>query len=283
MLSRDLSAAPSAKRLVREVAAVSIVVLVAYALSRPDPVATLGRLYDDVVYLSVGKSIADGTGYRSVHLVGAPVHVKFPPLLPTIYAAAWHAFGTLRVVATVAVWLNIVVTAASAGVLWWVARRVLNVSPVTAALFVLVPLLTDRTMFYFTGATSEPWMLLGWSVALVLVHRLAVLDEAGRRPTVVAVALGVTLALTVLARTQAIAIAVAILLGVMLLRVGARVVLVATLATVVPLGTWRAWHGAMMVRGPLSALPDQVSYTAWLPTSDLSAVFAFATRMVRIT
>jgi hypothetical protein len=37
---------------------VALVAFVAYVASRPPAVATLGRLYDDVVYLSVGKSIA---------------------------------------------------------------------------------------------------------------------------------------------------------------------------------------------------------------------------------
>ena len=40
----------------------ALVVFVAYAASRPPAVATLGRLYDDVVYLSVGKSIGGGLG-----------------------------------------------------------------------------------------------------------------------------------------------------------------------------------------------------------------------------
>ena len=85
--------------MVLECVAVAVVVFIAYAISRPTPVATLGRLYDDVVYLSVGKSIADGHGYRSAQLVGTPVHVKFPPLLPAIYALGWRAFRSLDAVA----------------------------------------------------------------------------------------------------------------------------------------------------------------------------------------
>jgi hypothetical protein len=41
-----------------------------------------------------------------------------------------------------------------------------------AALFVAVPILTARTMFYFSGAVSEPWMLLGLATSPVLVRRL---------------------------------------------------------------------------------------------------------------
>jgi hypothetical protein len=283
MSSRDLSVPVSGRRLVIEVVVVAIVVFVAYAWSRPDSVATLGRLYDDVVYLSVGRSIANGTGYHSVHLVGSPVHVKFPPLLPSIYALGWQAFGTLRGVAAYAMWLNIVITAASAAILWWFARRVLAVSAVTTGLFVLAPVLTDRTMFYFSGATSEPWMLLGWCIALVLVQRLERHEAAGRGLVGVAVALGLVLALTVLARTQAIAVASAILLGLAVARLGARALVAAFLSMAIPLVAWKLSHGSMMARGPLSTLPDQVSYTSWIPTNDLGAFVTFVGRMVRIS
>ena len=109
-----------------ECVVVAAIVFAAYAITRPPAVATLGRLYDDVVYLSVGKSIAEGHGYRSAQLVGTPVHVKFPPLLPAMYAVAWMAFGSLDAVASTALWLNIVATSLSAGLLWWLARRVLG-------------------------------------------------------------------------------------------------------------------------------------------------------------
>ena len=45
--------------------AVALVVFVAYALLHSDPVATLGRLYDDSVYLSIGKSIASHVASNS--------------------------------------------------------------------------------------------------------------------------------------------------------------------------------------------------------------------------
>jgi hypothetical protein len=228
MSPRDLSDPVPGRRLVVEVVVVAMLVFVAYALSHPDAVATLGRLYDDVVYLSVGKSIADGTGYRSVQLVGSPVHVKFPPLLPSVYALGWQMFEALPLVAAYAMWLNIAITTASAAMLWWVARRFLAATVVTAGVFVVAPLLTDRTMFYFTGATSEPWMLLGWSVALAITFRLQEPALSRRSAVALASALGVVLALTVLARTQAVAVAAAIVVGLALVRVGGPALLAAT-------------------------------------------------------
>jgi hypothetical protein len=260
---------------------VAAIVFAAYAVSHPDAVSTLGRLYDDVVYLSVGKSIADGHGYRSAQLVGTPVHAKFPPLLPGIYAIGWSTLGTLRAVATLALWLNIVVTALGAGVLWWLARQELGIGPVLATPFVAVPIITERTMFYFSGAASEPWMLLGWAVALLLVRRLTRLAGTGRPATGTAVALGLALAATSLSRTQGAAIAVAVLSGAASSRVGWRAWGVAAIATVTPLLVWSAWHGRMMARGPLSPLPDQTSYLAWIPIGSPREFLGFATSVVR--
>src|SRR5688500_3651675 len=261
----DLEAPP--RRMLLEALGVALVVFVAYALTHPDAVATLGRLYDDVVYLSVGKSIADGHGYRSAHLVGTPVHVKFPPLLPAVYAVLWRALDTLDAAAYAALWLNIVVSAAAGGVLWWLARRELRVGPVPAALFVIVPILTERTMFYFTGATSEPWMLLGWAMSLILVRRLWRARADARPAMTMAIALGLTLAATVFARTQGIAVAVGVIAGAAVARVGWRSLVVTSAVTALPLFAWSAWHRAMMARGPLSPLPDQSAYAAWLPTA----------------
>jgi hypothetical protein len=258
---------------------VAVVVLAAYAVSRPAAVATLGRLYDDVVYLSVGKSIADGHGYRSAQLVGTPVHAKFPPLLPAIYAVGWLAFGTLDAVASMALWLNIIAASASAGVLWWLARGELGVSPVLATLFVAVPIVTDRTMFYFSGAASEPWMLLGWAVSLVLAGRLTRIARPAAPATGTSLALGLILAATALARTQGTVIALALVAALALCSVGWRRWLIVAAATGAPLIGWGVWHGAMMARGPVSPLPDQSSYLAWIPMGGVAELTRFAVSM----
>ena len=259
----------------------AVIVFVAYAASRPSAVATLGRLYDDVVYLSVGQSIAEGHGYRSAQLVDTPVHAKFPPFLPAIYALGWLAFGTLDAVATMALWLNIVVASASAGVLWWLARRELGIGPVLAALFVAVPVVTDRTMFYFSGAASEPWMLLGWAAALVLVRRLTRMAAPAAPAAGTSLALGLVLAATALSRTQGAVIALAVLAGLALCSVGWRRWLIVATTTATPLVVWAVWHGAMMAKGPLSPLPDQRSYLAWIPMGGVGQLSRFAVAMVK--
>jgi hypothetical protein len=265
-----------------EALGVAICIFIVYAIARPDPVATLGRLYDDSVYLSIGKSIADGTGYRSAQLVGTPVHVKFPPLLPAVYSVAWRMFGTLEAVATTALWLNIVVTAVSAGLLWWLARRELHVGPLPAALFCITPLVTARTMFYFSGAMGEPWMLLGWATALCIVRRLVRRSDVHLPATGTAIALGLTLAATILARTQALAVALG-MLAALLTGVNRRLVVTVVASMLGPLVVWNLWHAAMMRAGPLSTLPDQVSYLSWIPLDQPSEWMSYLGRVGRMT
>jgi hypothetical protein len=146
-----------------------------------------------------------------------------------------------------------------------------------------VPILADRTMFYFSGATSEPWMLLGWAAALVLVRRLERVVSADGRGIGTAVALGLVLAATGLARTQGVAIAAAILVTVVFTRATRRASAIAVASTVIPLAVWQVWHGAMMARGPLSPLPDQSGYAAWIPTSGVREFASFATQMVQLS
>ena len=274
----------AARRVLYEALAVCCVVFAIYAVFHVDPLATLGRLYDDSVYLSIGKSIAEGHGYRSAQLVGTPVHVKFPPLLPAIYALAWLVTaGSLTAVVTIAMWLNIIVTALSAGTLWWLARRQFSVSPVPAALFVITPLVTSWTMFYFTGAMSEPWMLLGWTVSLILVARLARLHEERRSVMLAAVALGLTLAATVLARSQGLAVVAGIIAGALFSRIGWRALAVTTGTMLAPLIGWRLWHAAAIRVGPVSPLPDQSGYTSWFPTGSIGELTDFAAIIARLT
>ena len=283
VVSSQQSINTSTRQLLIEAIVVACLVFVAYAISRPDAVATLGRLYDDVVYLSVGKSIAEGTGYRSIHMVGSPIHVKYPPVVPAIYAVGWLVFGSIAAVAAYAQWASIVAASSCAAVLWWFARRELQVGRVLATLFVLAPLLAERTMFYFTGAMSEPWMLLGWSLGCLLAARVVRQRADGLSAVPTSVALGVVLALTVLTRTQAVPSVLAIIVGLAVMRVGVRALATVFTSMSIPLAVWRFWHGAMMARGPLSPLPDQVSYTTWFPTNDLPTLVSFAARVMRAT
>src|SRR5207249_6648125 len=118
-----------ARRIALEAAAVGLLVIGGHLLFRLSREFMIGALNDDGVYVVLGKAIAQGDGYRSIHLVGAPLQVRYPPALPLLLAVPWALAGTLGAVpATVAV-LHPMVTGAAAGLVWWLGRDRLELSP----------------------------------------------------------------------------------------------------------------------------------------------------------
>ena len=242
--------------------AAGLVVAALHLLLRPDILATVGTLYDDVVYLSLGKAIAEGEGYRSIHLVGAPVQAKFPPVLPLSYAGLWRLTDSFVGTVYGAYTLSMLMLAAGTFALWRVGQR-LGALWWLLAFLALGPLLLLRTLRYFAGAVSEPWLLLGWAASLVWVSRLGEEDEAGSHRNT-ALLLGLTLSATVLVRTQAVVLVPACLLALLIRRVAFKWIGVATVVTAVPLAIWRIRHGRMMARGPVSDSLDQSPYLEWM-------------------
>ncbi|MBI4419530.1 MAG: hypothetical protein HY560_01785 [Gemmatimonadetes bacterium] len=54
--------------------------------------AVVGGFYDDGIYVSLAKSLADGHGYRNIHLPGAPPGVHYPPLYPLLLSLLWRVW-----------------------------------------------------------------------------------------------------------------------------------------------------------------------------------------------
>ena len=259
---------------VAEALLVALAVGAAHVALRADPVDSLGVLYDDTVYLALGKAIAEGDGFRSIHLVGAPVHAKFPPGLPLLHAAAWRACGELACVARAAAMLSAASLAAAAGLLWWYGRAVLGNGLAAMLALAGAPWLLHDAVRYLGGAVSEPPFVLARAGALLLADRLA-RGPDGRRRLTTAVLLGLTLAAATLVRSQGIATVAAVLVALVLARVPWRATTAAAAAAAAPLAAWSLWHGRMLARGPTAEQPDQLPYTAWLPHDSLGELLAF--------
>lgn len=253
---------PARRTIGREALAVAIVVLVVLLLRSVTSGLLVGAFNDDGVYIALGKAIAEGEGYRSIHLVGDPVHTKYPPGLPAMLALAWLLTGSLAAVHAVGIAGSAAATAAAAGLLWWMARARLGLHPALVAGFVIGPFLLDASTQYLTLVISEPWFLLGWAAALVLDDRLRRVAPDGSR-LAPAIVLGLTLAAATLVRAQFVIVAAAVLAPLLAARALRRAAVVAATACVVPLGLWRIWHGVMVSRGPVATQSDE-SYAAFL-------------------
>lgn len=110
------------------VAAVFIMLFVVLAWPQRVPSVTIAN--DDATYVLLSRSVLDG-GYNSIHLVGEPVHTKYPPVFPMLLAAESAVAGeSTDVFAAV----NIAIAAAALALIFAVARRRLPTSVALGAL-----------------------------------------------------------------------------------------------------------------------------------------------------
>ena len=264
------------RRILAEAVVAALLVLFVYGALRPDPVKSLGTMYDDVVYVSLAKAIATGQGYHSIHLVGAPVHEKFPPGVPLVYALAWRITGSLDGALWLGLWLTLGAIALGAGLLVWYSRSALGNGLVLTAVLVLMPVVLQRSMRYYAGAVSEPWYLLTWAAALILADALRRRAEEGRPGTTqTAIGLGLVLAASVTFRAQAIVLIPAILIALLLRPATRRAMAITAAASLVPVLAWRAWLAREVAVGPRATQIDQLPYTSWIPLGDIGALASF--------
>jgi hypothetical protein len=236
---------------------VLVAVVAGYLLLRDSALFLVGAFNDDGAYAMLGKSLADGTGYRLTYLPGDPVAVKYPPGLPALLAIPWALGGSLAAVkATVGI-INPIVCGLGAALIWWIGRRHLALSAVAIAVAAVGPFFLDTAIQYYNIPLSEPYFLFGWAAAVTLASTT---DRLGG-----AVALGVVLATTSLFRSAGLVLIPACLAALALRRVPWRVVAVCAAAAIAPLIVWSILHGRTIAQGPLSSSPDEVSYWSWIP------------------
>jgi hypothetical protein len=268
-----------------------------YLVVRISPFLAVGAFHDDGVYLAVGKALAQGDGYRSLYAIGEPVHAKYPPALPALYALLWTLSDDLASVHRSAIFLSLLATAAAAGLVWWLARARLALPVPVALFFATGPFLLEASVQYFNLAVSEPWYLLLWAGALVLFHALTAgrpaegspgaAEAGGPRtgggrpsPTTAAVLLGVLLAAAVLFRSQGIVLIPGFLLALLLARVPWRLFGLTTTVSLVPVALWKTWHRLALLRGPVVTQPDEGAYGSWTPSGSPGEVARYLVELV---
>jgi len=242
---------------------VAAVVLAIHLLAGISGAFLVGAVNDDGVYAVLGRAIAEGEGYRSLHLVGSPVQVKYPPGFPFVVSLYWRAGGSLEAVQRIAGLLHPGLVACAAGLLWWLGRTRLGVPRLGLAFLVVLPLVLEPAIEYYSIILSEPWLIIGW------VGTLAAWLAAEERPPDRArlgllVATGLLSAATVLLRTQGLFLLAALVVGLFARRYHMVERAAALLAALLPLAAWEWYHRALIAAGPLASFPDETPYTQWL-------------------
>jgi hypothetical protein len=244
----------------REAALVGVLIAAIYLLTSLSSAMLVGAWNDDGVYTVLGKALAEGHGYRSLHLVGDPVQVKYPPGFPLLLAALWRLTGSVDGVQRAVSVLHPIVIGIVAGLLWWLGRERLQVPRILLATFVVAPLVFDASIQYFTIPLSEPWFMLGWAAVLVTWYTRPG-DPAEPSST------ALLASITTLFRTQAIVLVLGVLAAVWIRNRSAAHRAAVTLAAIVPLLVWKVLHAIMIRRGPLADLPDEGGYLGWFAGS----------------
>jgi len=247
-----------------------------YWVLRLDAPLVLGAFHDDAVYVALGKALAEGRGYHSIYAAGSPVHLKYPPGLPALYALFWLVGRSLPTVASLAVAASLLATAAAAALLWWFGRVELGLDRGIGVLAILGPFLLDPTLLYLSLPLSEPFFLLGWAVLLVLARPSKSPGSSTR-----ALLLGIVASATVLVRAQALGLVAGLLVALAVRRTPARLLARFAAAALVPLALWHLLHAAGIAAGPISSQPDEASYLTWLPASQPARWVGFAIQAFR--
>jgi hypothetical protein len=260
-----------------EAVGVAAVVAVLHVLFRLSSVFPFGVYDDDGVYVTLGKAIAQGDGYRSIHLVGAPLQMRYPPGLPLLLSVPWALGGSIETVRTTVAVVQVLVTAGAAALIWWIGRRDLNLSPVPLVVCAISPFVLDATIQFFNLPLSEPYFVLGWAITLALAPGL--LRETPAPAAGRAAAMGLVLAGTTLFRAAGIALLPAVL-GTLLWRRRWAAASVCAVACLVPLAAWAGLRAIWAARGPVSSSPDDLGYWRWLGGEGPMAAIASAARAV---
>ncbi len=198
------------------------------------PHAFVGVFYDDGIYVTLAKALAEGEGFRYVHLRGAPSGVHFPVLYPATLSLLWRLWPVFPQNVTLFQLFDSAAFGVAAFLVALHARR-WAVAPLAQYValpmaFLAFPLLTIVGVRF-----SEPLFLMLLAGAIVAADR----SEVGRARGALA---GVLAGLAALTRSIGVAAVVGIPVALWLRRqrTGAISAFIAAIATAAP---WFIWIG----------------------------------------
>lgn len=216
--------------------AAAITLAITVAIVSPYPV---GIFHDDGVYLILARSIANGDGYRYLHLPGAPIAAHYPPAYPIFLALLSKVGPSLNANVTVLLLAN----AALLGVATWALARFVNETlawpPLAASVLALAGALSLPLVFLACLVLSEV-LFLALLIPLLAVCERTVARERRRARLF---ALGAMVGALALVRAHGVVLTFALLLVFAMRREWRRAAFVMA-GVVVVLAPWQLWVAA---------------------------------------
>ena len=108
-----------------------------------------GAYHDDGIYVTVAKAIAQGDGYRLIHLPDAPVQTKYPFLYPAILAVIWKISPSFPGNLLLMQWVSLLSGAIAAGLSYLYLIRFGYCSRGVAAAAVALSVTLPSFLFFF--------------------------------------------------------------------------------------------------------------------------------------
>lgn len=214
--------------------AVALVVFAAALWAQAD--ALVGVFYDDGIYVVGAKALATGSGYRNIHLPGAPPIVHYPFLYPVLLSFLWRLWPAFPQNVALFALFDATALAAAAWIVTAHARRLgmpaWLAGAVTAIGFTAFPLLTIAGL-----RLSEPLFLALAAGAIAAADR----DNAAVPQAAIA---GLLAGIATLARSIGIAVIAGVVIAFLVRRErrAAAVAAVSAVAATLPWVLWIASH-----------------------------------------
>lgn len=150
-----------------------VCILVAYVVVavRLHPTSFFGFTTDDTIYFSSAKAIAEGHGYITPSLPGAPAATKYPELYPWILSWVWRWNPSFPGNVATAVQLNVAFTLSFLIVAYVFLRRLGGLAEIEALLITAFCALRPAVLFYGSNVLTDiPFAALGLA-AIVAADR----------------------------------------------------------------------------------------------------------------
>lgn len=245
---------PSTSQLI-PVALAALVLAVAVLTVTPWPV---GAFEDDAIYTVLGKSLAEGQGYRLINLPGAPNATHFPPGYPALIAVLWRLWPAFPDNLVLLKFANALLLGVAAAGTYLFAERRLGLSRPASAITALGATLSVVILLLSGMVLSEPLFLALLLPTLLLAERAFESDRVS-----LAFMAGLALAILALVRTLGL-FAIPAALGLLLWRrryASAAALALGAALLLVPWQVWVAMHQhevAPIIAGKYG------SYTGWV-------------------
>ena len=219
----------------------------------------VGSFHDDGIYVANGKALAEGQGYRSINLPGAPYQTKYPPLFPSMLAIVWRIWPDFPANAIALKSVSAVCMALAALLMSMVLIRGGYATPSLTLAAGLLVWTSPFTAYFGSQTLSEMPFAVLLAASLWWVEREDRCDVAGSRFRA-----GALVAVPALARVLGISLVAAVVMK--LAPTGRRGVVAVVAGAALVAGPWLAWS---IERGAASdpVLVYYSDYFGWaLPT-----------------